>query len=432
MNAPAQLPLGERRRGIWINVAAVLTFCALTVLILNPIFRSLAALAFLAFGSLLIVSKPRASLDVILRYWYLMILPAYCLVSVLWSQFPSITLRHGLQLAITFVIAIVIANRVSPASLFRYLFGIYGIGVIGSLMFGHVRDDIGAWVGIFGSKNAFAAVVSAFILTSLAVLIDKTAPRLMRLAAVPGLIVSGPLLLLAQSTGAIIVMIPAVAMALLIHFSRRFSKVQRICLGTLIGLGGTIGIILLSTYGDALFAGLLDYSGKDTTLTGRTDLWDFGKYIIGQHPVLGVGYQAFWVQGYNPAEGLWADFGIQERRGFNFHNTYINNAVEIGVLGLGLQIAMLYGAFIGSIFWAFRNPSPTSAFYCSFLTMVIGGSFVEVAVFFQFSVTSVLVICALVYTLQANAAWKAWAASLAAQRAMWPPAAMHPAPHHRF
>lgn len=408
-----QAELQARPRGLTINVAAMLIFGALAVLILNPIFGSLSALGFLACGLALIGLRPRASLNHLLTYWYVLILPAYCLASILWSQFPAVTLRHGLQLAITVAIAVVIANRISPVMLMRYLFGIYGIGVVGSLLFGRVRDDIGAWVGIFGSKNAFAAVISVFILTSFAVLIDKSSPRLMRLAAAGGLAVSGPLLVLAQSTGAIIVLLVALTIAVLIFVSRRVSRVQRIvltCFGLLVC---ALVAIFLNVYGDALFSELLDYSGKDTTLTGRTDLWEYGRHLISQNPLLGVGYQAFWVRGFNPAEALWADFGIQARSGFNFHNTYISNGVEIGIVGLVLQIAILLAALLLNLVWAFRSPSPANGFYASFMVMVVGASFVEVAVFFQFSVTSILVICALIYGVQADAAWKAWISSFA-------------------
>lgn len=410
MNASPPIVLERPYAGIQLNIAWVFTFVALAVLILDPLFGSLAALVFLAAGLALIAIRPGHSLNAALSHWYILCLPLYCIVSTVWSQFPSVTLRHAIQLAVTIVIAIVIAHRVPPVVLQRFLFGIYGIGTIGSLAFGRVRDDIGAWVGIFGSKNAFAAVISAFILASLTVLLDRNAPHLMRLAAFGGLVVSAPLLLLAQSTGAIVVLVPAVGTALLIHFSRRIGKPQRILAGLLIGMAGTIGLILFMAHGEAFLARFLDYSGKDDTLTGRTELWEFGRYLISQNPLFGVGYQAFWVQGYAPAEALWADFGIEARRGFNFHNTYISNGVEIGMLGLALQVAVLYGALLGSLLWAFRYPSATSAFFCSFMVMVVGASFMEVAVFFQFSVTTILVICTLVYSLQANAARRAHAA----------------------
>jgi exopolysaccharide production protein ExoQ len=401
--------LPRRRSRLRIGVAATLTFAALAALILDPLFGSLAALVFLLCGGLLLLTRPAHTLRSLFRFWYVLVLPAYCLLSVLWSQYPTLSLRYAVQLTLTVSIAIVIANRVAPLVLVRCLFGIYGIGVLGSILFGNVRDDIGAWLGIFGSKNAFAAVVSGFALASIAMLADRSAPRLVRLAAFAGLAVCPPLLLRAQSAGAILVLVPAASVALGVIFSRRMTGAQKTFVGmAMAGAAVLFGLVLVG-YGDQLLASALDYAGKDTTLTGRTDLWDFGFDLIAENPLLGIGYQAFWVQGNPPAELLWAVFGIPTRMGFNFHNMYISNAVEIGLLGLAIEIMLLYGGWIASLVWALREPRPENAFLAAFVTLVICASFGEVAVFFQFSVTSIIVTAALVYAVAANAAWRAQA-----------------------
>ena len=175
------------RRRLQIGVAASLSFTALAALIFDSFFGSLSALLFLVAGCLLLATRSAASLQAVLRFWYLLILPGFCLLSILWSQFPGLSFRYGLQFTITVVIAIAIATRISPTTFIRFLFSIYGIGIVGSILFGRIRDDIGAWIGIFGSKNAFAAVICAFTLASIAMLFDRTAPRLMRFAALAGI-----------------------------------------------------------------------------------------------------------------------------------------------------------------------------------------------------------------------------------------------------
>ena len=389
-----------------IGVSVPLTFVALGALVLDPLFGSLAALVFLLAGGLLLLVSPALAVRALLRHWYVLVLPAYCLVSALWSQYPMLTVRYSVQLGITVAIAIVVAYRVAPATFLRCLFGIYSIGIVGSLLFGRVRDDIGAWLGIFGSKNAFAAVVSGFALTAIAIVFDRSAHWMVRLAALAGLAISGPLLIAAQSAGAVLVVIPAAAVAFAVIFSRRMSPLQKAFMNIMTASCGILIALVVAGYGDVLFESLLYFSGKDVTLTGRTELWDYGLQVIAEHPWLGVGYQAFWVQGNEAAEMLWASFGIASREGFNFHNTYISNAVEIGIVGLAIQVLMLYGAWVGTLVWALRAPGPDNAFLAGFLTLVICASFGEVAVFFQFSVTSIIAVCALVYATQANQAWK--------------------------
>ncbi|HTV67130.1 MAG TPA: O-antigen ligase family protein, partial [Rhizobiaceae bacterium] len=268
---------------------------------------------------------------------------------------------------------------------------------LGSLLFGRVRDDIGAWVGLFGSKNAFAAVAAGLAICSIALLLDRSASRLLRLAALAGLLSAGPVLVLAQSVGTMTIVLPAIAVAAVIMASRRMSGGQKVLAAIVVALVAVIGSMLLIVHGEALFANYLEFSGKDVTLTGRTDLWDVGRDLIGENPWLGLGYQAFWVQGNEMAEVLWAMFDIDARKGFNFHNTYINNAVEIGLVGVGLQVLLFYGAFFGVIGWALRAPCPENAFLAAFLAFLIAGSFIEVVVFFQFSIASIVAVAAFVY-----------------------------------
>ncbi len=74
--------------------------------------------------------------------------------------------------------------------------------------------------------------------------------------------------------------------------------------------------------------------GKDSTLTGRTYLWQQGIEAAKASPLVGVGYQAYWVQGFSEAERLWEEFYIGSRAGFHFHNTFIEAVVETGLIGL--------------------------------------------------------------------------------------------------
>jgi exopolysaccharide production protein ExoQ len=107
-----------------------------------------------------------------------------------------------------------------------------------------------------------------------------------------------------------------------------------------VALAGFV-IVLLIVHIDAVSAAILAATGKDITLTGRTDLWRIGLEQIAERPWLGTGYQAFWQPGNPEAEHLWRAFGIASRTGFHFHNLYLSNAVEIGIPGAALQAVFL-------------------------------------------------------------------------------------------
>ena len=76
---------------------------------------------------------------------------------------------------------------------------------------------------------------------------------------------------------------------------------------------------------------------------------------------------------------------------------YLSNAVEIGIPGMLLQAAILFGTAILSGIWAIRSSSavPATLFALTFVTIL--GSAVEVPLFFQFSLRTVVVLATLIY-----------------------------------
>jgi len=408
-------------RFVPVDIAAVLAFVALSALVLNPIFRSLSAATFLGFGCLLIVSNIHHSAYLFARWWYLLLLPTYCLLSTLWSQYPDLTLRYSLQLALTLAVAIVIAGRVGAPTLLRMLFVVYAIGVVLSIAIGH-RPMGSAWFGIFGSKNAFAAHVAVFALVSVAVLFDRNSPFILRLGGLGGAVISPPLLVLAQSAGAIMMVVPCIGIILGVMLTERLTGMQKVFLTVCALIGAAAFALFLMMNGETLLAEILDSSGKDPTLTGRTDLWSIGLSFIAERPLQGLGYRAFWVTGFAPAEQLWAMFKVPSGAGFNFHNTYISNAVEIGLLGLALQVFIIYGGAILMAMYALARPTAENAFLLGMQALVILRSFIEVEVFFEFSVRSILAVATFVYAAHGLAMLMRRAPSSVPRRQPSPPA----------
>lgn len=400
---------------VTINMATLLTFGAFAALVLNAMLGSLAALTFMGCGALLMVSNPQQTIDSLRRWWPVLLLPAYCMLTALWSLYPSNSLRYGLQLAFTLAVAVVITGRVSTSTLMRLMFIVYGIGVVASLAFGKTGLG-GAWVGAFGSKNAVAAHIAVFALISVAVAVDRNSPLVLRLLGVGGAILSGPLLALAQSAGAILMLAPCMAIILLTLLVSRLTGMQKLFVVVMLVIVGAALALLIMVAGDTLLAEILEGSGKDATLTGRTDLWATGLSFIAERPLQGLGYRSFWVIGFAPAEELWSMFDVPSGAGFNFHNTYISNAVEIGLIGLTLQIIIIYGGAIAMAAYTFARPNAPNALLLALQALMILRSFIEVEVFFEFSIRSIMGIATLIYAAQGLSALRAQSAASTRRR----------------
>jgi exopolysaccharide production protein ExoQ len=395
MNANATIA-GSPSSTVAVNVPEVLAFIALAALIFEPLLGSAAAACFLGAGLLLILLPLSLGATALLRWWFLLVLPAYCVLSTLWSQFPFGTFRYALQLGATMAIAVAISNRVTLRGLLRALFLSLLAGTAICIVFGRVSPS-GAWLGMFASKNGFAAHLALQALVSLAVLLDSRETRVLRLLALAGTVASLPLMLLAQSAGVIVAIGPCIVAMLLVVMGRHVTGPQKLFFVGLACLAAVGVIAAVVLFGDILMAELLESTGKDVTLTGRTDLWQIGLDLVSQNPIFGLGYRAFWVQGYDPAERIWAMFHVPSGSGFSFHNTYISNAVELGLIGIGLQVVMLYAPLAVLLWLAVLKPDIQVAGLMGMHLFLLIRSFIEVEVFFEFGLRTVLAVCTFVY-----------------------------------
>lgn len=392
-----------RRLELRICPNAVLGTLALVALQFVPLLGTMAALAFLVFATALVARRPGALAGEVLGQPVLCLLIGWCLLSALWSDYPSVSLRHGVQLALTVVFSIVLASRVSPLVLLKCLTICFLVACVVSLGTGRARADGLGYLGIYNSKNAMAAASSILVLAGLCLMVDRRTDAWWRLTGLGGLALGGLLLVRANSVGAIAVTGIVCLTLGLILVLRRVTGTVRLVVGVL----GTVailaaGLIALS-WADQIAAGFLDLTGKDLSLTGRTDLWQTALDEIARRPWLGAGYQAVWVQGNPLAEDLWRAFHVESRTGFHFHNAWLSNAVEIGLIGVALQALAVMAAFAGTLAWVMRDLRAETLFLALFMLRQVVLSLVEVPFFFQFDAATVATVAAVVYAAGASA-----------------------------
>jgi exopolysaccharide production protein ExoQ len=149
---------------------------------------------------------------------------------------------------------------------------------------------------------------------------------------------------------------------------------------------------------DVDYADILNYFGKDLTLTGRTLLWDYAAKAIADKPLLGGGYEAFWQPGHSAAEQLWFYSHIQNKYGYHFHNTYLEIAVDAGVIGLCMFLATLVGAaFRTVVVLATSKPSAEQIFAITLFLFLLLRTPLEVDLFFQFQLPTILLCLIWIY-----------------------------------
>ncbi len=77
----------------------------------------------------------------------------------------------------------------------------------------------------------------------------------------------------------------------------------------------------------------------DSTFTGRTIIWDFLHTQIAKSPLVGWGYQSFWLVGPDGPSVVDAPGWVKDMP--NAHNGYLDTMVEMGYVGLLLLLTFI-------------------------------------------------------------------------------------------
>ena len=330
--------------------------------------------------------------------WPVLALPLFALSSVIWSAYPSWTLRSGIQYLITAIIGVLAGSSIKPRILLQALLSalvlITALGVLAgnnSVTGGEVTLG-----GLFGSKNFFGMSVALLLITAAIVAFDKQQPAVMRLMAIGAAFVSPTLLVLSRSTGALICTLVAMAGTTMLASVVRFAPVVRFAVFLMLAFIVLLLVIIWLYIGD--FSAVLDSLGKNVTLTGRTWLWEWADREITAHPALGAGYQAFWQEGNWRAEEIWFHDQKSDKIGYHFHNTYLQVAVDLGYTGLLVLLATLgaIGLRIGSSV-LFSRPGAPQFFAVGVFLFFLLRSPIEVDLFWPFQIPTVMLCLVWVY-----------------------------------
>jgi exopolysaccharide production protein ExoQ len=347
----------------------------------STIFGQILILAYYAVWLPLILVDYRRVLRHLSSAWLPLAFAAYVCLSVFWSHVPGTTARTATQYCSHIACAYIAARTISVRTLtIGALIGIF-IVLLYSLKVGNYAYDLldGSYnfVGAFDSKNQIGFVASLGLYFYVVFMAFLRRGRISLVLTAPIALLSAYLLVKAHSATST-ASIPAVlALVAVLAMSKRLSiRYRRVVF--VVGACGLGAVTII-----ALNLGLMDFVlglfGKDSTLTGRTYLWQQGWNAAQQSPILGFGYGAYWVQGFSEAERLWNEFYITARSGFHFHNTYIETLVELGFVGVTLLSLIILRTLWGHVSaLIFRTWQAESVILAGVMVLLFIRSFVEV------------------------------------------------------
>jgi exopolysaccharide production protein ExoQ len=260
-------------------------------------------------------------------------------MSVVWAFNPELSFtRFAQQAMIVFSIVLpgMLAGR--SADMMRGLFFCFAIAAVLNTFFVLGRPPIDlkhatfGYPGYFSGKNYLGECAAIAILLSIHEILH---PGLRRKFGIVILAIAASLIVLSNSKTSIGLVLLVPLLAGLTLFLKKLLRISPaiillsiplcwLVLSTVFGI--TINRVSYMLYGDSTF-------------TGRTIIWDFANYEIGRRPLLGWGYQSFWLAGPDAPSITDAPGWVKTMP--NAHNGYLDTMIEMGYIGFCFLLAFI-------------------------------------------------------------------------------------------
>ncbi len=266
---------------------------------------------------------------------------AFAGASVLWAFSPERSFVRFVQqvmVVTSIVLPAILAAR--AADMMRALFLCFAFALILNLYFvfggsvtiaydGSKFVNIG-YQGYFEGKNYLGECAAVALLLSWYEILQRGWRRALGIiiAAIAILLV-----LLSNSKTAFGLSLICPLIAWLTLLLRKITRISP----AIVLLSAPICYVVLSSVKTNLMNQLSYRLYGDSTFTGRTIIWDFASQEIGRSPLVGWGYQSFWLVPDSPS--LEAPGWVKMMP--NAHNGYYDTMLEMGYVGLALLLVFI-------------------------------------------------------------------------------------------
>ncbi|MEH2068463.1 MAG: O-antigen ligase family protein [Nostoc sp.] len=360
----------------------------------RTIFRLLYTFTYIVIF-LLIALRWKKVIHVIGRDKLVWVLLAVCALSSFWSLDSDTTIRRVFGLLGTTLFGVYLASRYTlkeQLKLCTYMLGIsavacflivllmpqYGLGV---------EEHARAWRGIYSQKNILGR---RFVLSGAIFFFLAMTTRQNRWVLWLGYIASGILVFFSSSTTSLGNLLILTAAFPIYNRILRFRYTTLIPSLTFISAVSVAFYAWFVTYADQILGSV----GKDTTLTGRSEIWPAVLELIAKKPWLGYGYGAFWY-GSDTSGAAY----VQAAAGWpapSAHNGFLDLWLALGLLGVLVFLMGLLINFFRGIYLIRLNKMPeNNVWLLIYLTFTIVSNFTETILLEQNSIEWTLYVSAI-------------------------------------
>jgi O-antigen ligase len=277
---------------------------------------------------------------------------ALAIASAMWSDYPGITLRRSGTAITTAMWGAYLASRFSMRDIVILIAESIGIIAVCSLIAATLFPDFGVnevltsdpggipgWKGMVSDKNSLGIVMATGTVTMLYLVISPGLSRRQKRLWLAGMLLCGSLLYLSQSRTSWVAAMAGVGTCFVARAMYRRPAVGIVILAWVLLLA--LPALLFVMRDLSVLTSLL---GKDSTLSGRVDLWNIVLPYGHERPWLGYGYGAFWIEDSPRTQEIWR--ALNSYHPPHAHNGWIETYLELGLVGcfvVAVQLMQMLG-----------------------------------------------------------------------------------------
>jgi exopolysaccharide production protein ExoQ len=316
--------------------------------------------------------------------------------SVVWSDFPDVAVKRWIKAVGNVVMVLIVLTEANPSAAVKRVFARLGFVLLPlSILLIRYYPSLGRgyheytwqtfYSGVSTGKNGLGYICLVLGLASVWRVLETRRWRWNAEWAEAGVSAAS----LAQTRRRILIAHGIVLVIALWLFRLSDSVTPLVCgmvAVTLMMIAGTHALarrptalhvvfatgLLVLVPGWVMFDAFTEAFGRDTTLTGRTELWQ-GLLRLAVDPVLGAGFESFWLG--DRIERLWNLYWWRPNQA---HNGYLDIYLNLGVIGVILLLIVIVRGYSGVIRTLHYDPQ-LGRLKLAFLTAAVLYNFTEAA-----------------------------------------------------
>jgi exopolysaccharide production protein ExoQ len=311
----------------------------------SPVDRAILTLA-LALGVMVVLGRGKRAGVLLRQNLPILLYFSYCLVSILWSDFPDIAFKRWFRALGDVAMVLIVLTELDWVAAIKRVFIRLGVALVPlSILFSRWypqfgrefgRDGTIYLSGVTGEKNALGMLTVIFGLSFLYYFLqtyrEEKSSRRRSLLIAYAIIASMSIYLLIISRSATSLATLFLAGIPMILTDRYKAMRQPVLVHAMVlgALGVAVSALFLDTG-----SGMLTEMGRNATLTGRTAIWH-AALSLSVNPLFGTGFESFWLgRRYDTMADLTGQYLNQS------HNGYLEIYLNLGWVGIGFLALVL-------------------------------------------------------------------------------------------